>query len=100
MILSSVPRLNISTVLFRKYEKWKNRQNFEKKTTTETEEDWNVEDDDGRSYRSDVDKSIQIILLSLTMILKLMIRFNSIEIKRKKEKKVIWRKARKGKEKS
>ena len=70
------------------------------KPTSETEEDWNVEDDDGRSNRSDVDKSILIILLSLTMTPKLMIGFNSIEIKRKKGKKIIWRKARKGKEKS
>ena len=69
------------------------------KPQSETEEDWNLGEDDGRSYESDVDKSIQIILLSLTMIPKLMIGYNSIETKRKKEKKVISRKARKEKEK-
>ena len=72
---------------------------LKKRPTSETEEDWNLEEDDGRSYESDVDISIQIILLSLTMIPKLIIGFNSIEIKRKREKKIISRKARKGKEK-
>lgn len=57
------------------------------KPQSETEEDWNLGEDDGRSYESDVDKSIQIILLSLTMIPKLMIGYNSTETKRKKEKK-------------
>jgi hypothetical protein len=69
------------------------------KPTSETEEDWNLGEDDGRSYESDVDKSIQIFFLSLTMIPELMFGFNSIEIKRKKEKKVVSRKKRKGKEK-
>jgi hypothetical protein len=57
------------------------------KPTSETEEDWNLGEGDGRSYESDVDKSIQNFFLSLTMIPKLMFGFNSIEIKRKKEKK-------------
>jgi hypothetical protein len=30
------------------------------KPTRETEENWNLGEDDGRSYESDVDKSIQI----------------------------------------
>jgi hypothetical protein len=42
------------------------------KPTSETEEDWNLGEDDGRSYESDVDKSIQNFFLSLTMIPKLM----------------------------
>lgn len=69
-----------------------------KNPASETEEDWNLEEDDGRSSESDVDKSIQIFLLSLTMITKLMIGFNSIEMKRKKEKKKFSRE-RHGKEK-
>ncbi len=69
------------------------------KPTSETEEDCNLGEDGGRSYQSDVDKSIQIFFLSLRLIPKLMFGFNSIENKRKKEKKVVSRKKRKGKEK-
>jgi hypothetical protein len=59
LILSSVPTLNISTVLFRKYVKKKYGQSFEKKRPTgETEEYWNLEENDGRSYETDVDKKI------------------------------------------
>jgi hypothetical protein len=58
-----------------------------KKPTSETEEDCNLGEDGGRSDESDVDKSIQIFFLSLRMIPKLMFGFNSIENKRKKEKK-------------
>ncbi len=71
-------------------------------TASETE-DWNLEEDDGQSYESHVDNSMQIFLLSLTMIPKLMVGFNSIEIKRKKEKKDLKkdkeRKRKKGQEK-
>jgi hypothetical protein len=58
-----------------------------KNPTSDTEEDSNLGEDGGRSDESDVDKSIQIFFLSPRMIPKLMFGFNSIENKRKKEKK-------------
>jgi hypothetical protein len=67
-----------------------------KNPTSDTEEDCNLGEDGGRSDESDVDKSIQIFFLSPRMIPKLMFGFNSIENKRKKEKKRLSRE-RKGK---